>query len=356
MINLYSFLINIFQNVLKVVALGIFIWLGLNSSWIMVSFFIGILLMFIFVYYFCKTKIKEIFKLRKESKERNENEFLKPLFFYSLPLMFSGVFSIVYYWIDSFAIGYLKQVIDVGFYNAVVPIALLITIIPDLFIQLFYPLITKEYAKKNFKLIEELSKQVVKWIFVISLPLFLLIILFPGVVINFLFGPDYLIAEHALQILSAGAFISILTGILTTLLSMVGKSKTIFLNLVLTSILNIVLNFLLIPKYGITGAALATSIVWVALIIILFIEVKLTLSLIPLRRKLIRVALISIIPLAILMIIRSFIKITLLSSFLSGVLIILIYFILIFITGCLDKNDWMIIKSFKNKLSSIKIS
>ena len=35
--------------------------------------------------------------------------------------------------------------------------------------QLFFPMINREHSKKNHKLIEQLSKQVAKWIFIINL-------------------------------------------------------------------------------------------------------------------------------------------------------------------------------------------
>jgi O-antigen/teichoic acid export membrane protein len=311
--------------------------------------------MFIISYRVCLKKIPLL--LKKEKSEKNYKILSKrELFNYSFPLMFSSVFSILYYWIDSFSLGYLTDVAQVGFYNAVVPIAMLISIIPDLFIQLFYPLITQEYSKKNFKFIEEISKQVSKWIFIITLPLFLLIFIFPGVIINILFGSEYLLAEKALRILSFGAFFSILAGLLTTLLAMAGKSKTLFMNLLITSILNLILNFIFINKFGINGAAFATCLVWIILTMTLFIEVKLTLSFIPLRKKMLKIILVSIFPLAILLLLNSIIQINLLSSLLLGILFLLIYLVVIFSTGCFDRKDMLILGDFKDKINSWRIS
>jgi len=349
LVGWYSFILNIFQNIIKLIGLIALVLLGFKSSDIMYSFLIGILVMFLFSYYIFKIKISRFILGSPDGKSKSLIR--TELFKYSLPLMFASVFSIIYYWIDSFAIGYLNNVTDVGFYNSVVPIALLLNFIPDLFIQMFYPLITKEYSNKNFKVIGELSKQVSKWIFILALPLFFIMFLFPGAVINILFGSDYLIAANTLRILSVGGLISILTGFLTTLLSMAGKSKTIFLNLLITSGLNLILNLILIPIYGINGAAIATTLIWILLTIILFIQVKLALNLIPLRRKLIRVFLVSLIPLAVLVFIKSFFEINFIILASLGILFFILYIITIILTGCLDKNDKMIIEAFKQKIS-----
>jgi len=352
MVGWYSFIINILQNVVKLAALALMIFFGFKSQNIMYSFFIGIFIMFLAAYWLCKYKIDWLFQ--ELSKKKFKSGLLKEVMYYSLPLMFSSVFGIIYYWIDSFALGYLKNATAVGFYNAIIPIALLISIVPDLFIQMFYPLITKEYSKKNFKIIKELSKQVSKWSFILALPLFLIILIFPGAVINILFGPNYLIAENALRVLSIGSFISLLSGLLFTLLSMAGKSKTIFLTLIISSAINLTLNLFLIPRYGINGAAIATTIVWIGLTVFLFSKVYSILSFVPLRRKMIRILLVSLIPTGLLIYVKSFFTINLLTLALLGIFFIFLYLLIMFLTNCLDRNDIMIIKSFKHKLLGIK--
>ena len=59
--------------------------------------------------------------------------------------------SSVFYWTDSLVIGFFKTTVEVGIYNAAIPLAALLTLAPELFIQLLFPIITKEYAKKNLK-------------------------------------------------------------------------------------------------------------------------------------------------------------------------------------------------------------
>ena len=351
-IAIYSFLVNIFQNILKLLLLIILIFIGFKSESVIYSYFLGVFIIFIIAYFVSKYKIPEIFGFSNINK-KDKLLIKKEIFSYSWPIMFSGIFISLLYWIDSLVIGYYLGVNSVGIYNAAIPIVALFGFAQELFMQLMFPLINREYSKKNFKLIEEISKQVSKWIFILDLPLFIIVLLFPGAIINILFGQDYLGASNALRILSIGIFISFLIPLLTNLMSMVGKSKILLLNLIIASTINLILNIFLVPKLGIEGAAIATSIVSVIMFLMLFIETKHYASIIPLRRKMLRILLFSCIPLILLLFIRKIIVINLVNLIILGVFFFLIYLFLVFITGCLDKNDLLIFNSIIGKFKFI---
>ena len=362
-IGWYSFILNIFQNAVKLFALGLFIFLGFKSNSIIYSYFVAIVLTLLFTYLFCKYKISEIFGKSKLIK-KDKDKISKELLFYSFPVLFYEIMSNLFYWIDSFFLGFFKGVSEVGIYNVAVPIAALLTFTSYLFMQLFYPLINKEYSKKNFGLINELSKQTGKWIFIINLPLFILMTLFPGVIINLLFGKEYLIAENSLRILGIGVFISSMFHVFPHLLLMKGKSKLFLMDIIIVSIINILLCFILIPKEnilfmnnssGIIGAAIATTISTIFLNLLFLFQVKHYLSIIPIRRKILRILIVSVIPIGILLYLKQFIQINILSLVLLGSFFIILYLFLIFITGCLDKNDFMILKTFKKKITAYNI-
>jgi hypothetical protein len=84
--------------------------------------------------------------------------------------------------------------------------------------------------------------------------------------------------------------------------------------------------------------------------ILFFIQTKYYLSIIPVRRKMLRILLVSIIPTLLLIYIKQFVPVNILTLILQGILFVLVYFILILFTNCLDKNDLMIIKTIKEKI------
>ena len=97
-----------------------------------------------------------------------------------------------------------------------------------------------------------------KTIFWVSAPILLLLILFPSTILS-MFGDEFKLAAMCLIILSIGKMFSAISGSVGTFLQMVGRQK-IFQNILLVAaLINIVLNSLLIPKYGIEGAAVAST-------------------------------------------------------------------------------------------------
>ncbi|MBS3095034.1 flippase [Candidatus Pacearchaeota archaeon] len=349
-ISWYSFIFNILQNVSRIIFLLLFILLGIQTNGIIFSYFLSFFAMFLVSYFVCKYKFSKFFEksnLNKKAKSEINKKFVS----YSWPIMFSSVLGSIFFWLDSFLIGYFLGATEVGIYNAAVPIVLLLGFAPEIFMQLFFPLITKEFSKKNLSTINELSKQVGKWIFLINLPLFFIMLIFPGVIIKILFGESYLLAENSLRILSIGYFISRSLVISNQLILITGKSRLFLVNIILSLGINFLLNILLIPKYGISGAAMSTTIVLVASAIVFVWQAKHYTSIIPLKRKMIRIFFVSIIPLLLLFSIKKIVPINYVSFFLLGFFFILSYLILIFMTGCLDKNDFMILKSLRKRVS-----
>jgi len=234
-IKSYSFIANIFQNVAKVLILIIMIFLGFKIKSVAYSFLFGVFAMLVVSYLVCKHQIPQIF-IKSKIKKQDKEDVKKELFKYSLPLLFSAVATTIFFMIDSLSIGYFKTAAEVGFYNSVTPIALFLGFSPELFMQFFFPLINRFYATKKIDLVRELSKQVVKWIFLINLPISALIILFPGAFINLLFGSGYLVAETALVILTIASLISSIFVVSNTLIIMTGRSIVILIDTIVCSI------------------------------------------------------------------------------------------------------------------------
>lgn len=350
----YSFISNIFQNIIKVLALILFIFIGIKINAVVFSYFLGILSMLLLGYFICKIKYPEIFEkysITKRDKTKTNKEF----FNYSWPIMFFGIINLILYWIDSLSIGFFKGITEVGIYNAAVPIVALLWFVPEIFMQMFFPLINKEVSRKNPLLIKELSKQVGKWIFILNLPIFIIMFLFPGVLINLLFGPEYIGAATSLKILSIGIFITSLSlPISQNILLSLGKSKLILLNLVIVSLFNLTFNWILIPIYGINGAAFSTTLATILLSLMLSLELKYFTSIIPTRKKVISIFVISLIPTTIVLLFKKVIQISISSLILIGFFFLCLYLFLIFITKCFDKKDIMILKGLLGKYLHLK--
>lgn len=357
-----SFIMDFLQGFAKVFSLVILIYLGFNSAHsVIFSFFLGVFIIFLTAFLYCKYKIPQLFG-KHNLKQKLRKKISSSLLSYSWPLMFFSVILSLFSWIDSFTIGYFKTATEVGFYNAAIPIAFFLTFTPQLFLQLLFPMITKEYSRKNFKLIKELAKQIGKWIFLINIPIFLLIIVFPDAAINILFGSEFLVASTALRLLLIGTLFSSVFIVSQNLISMVGKSKLILFNLIIASIVNIVLNIKLVPmqnilwlenSLGINGAAIATVLSIITFNTLLIIQANRYTKIIPIRRKMLRIFLISLLPFVVLLLLKKIVAINYLSIIILVGIFFSLYLILLFAFKALDQNDLMILKTVKHKITSL---
>jgi O-antigen/teichoic acid export membrane protein len=348
-IGLTSFLNNILMTGIKLFLLITLIFLGLQLQSIILSFVLATFIVFIISFFILNHYVLSSFP-NDSIPNSKKSRLLKEVFSYSLPLLFAGITWKLFHWTDSILIGYFSNSLEVGLYNAAVPIAFLLGISSQLFIQLFFPLITKEYSQGRNDVIKQLSKQVNKWIFALNLPLILLIIVFPKAFLNILFGAEFIPAYNALRFFAIGMFFLNLSEVPNRLVSMKGKSKTILVDILLLTIFNIFLNYILIPRWGINGAAIATTISLIFLTILLFIQAYIFTTIFSLRRKTINIFLAGIISLTILITIKYFIESNIISLVILSLFFLISYFLLLLLFKGLDKNDLMILKSFFRKL------
>ncbi|MEK6760768.1 MAG: flippase [Nanoarchaeota archaeon] len=352
-----SFFDGILQSFAKLSFLVILIYLGFKTNAIIFSFFAGVLVLFFATLFYCKIKIPQIFKKSNLSKKL-KIDIAKNLFSYSWPMLFLVIISSLFYWIDSFAIGYFKTATEVGFYNAVVPIAILLNLTPEIFLQLFFPLITRKYSTGDNNFIGEVSKQIGKWIFMINLPILILIIFFSETIISILFGGEYIVASNSLRLLSIAGLFSSVFIISNNLLSMAGKSKILFYDIIIASVLNIILNFFLIPmpsifgidnSLGINGAAISTAISLLILNFLFLFQAWKYTRIVPLKKEMMKILFAAIISTGIMFFLRGLIEINYLSFAMLSINFLAIYLICLFVMKAFDENDLMILRTIVDK-------
>ncbi len=120
------------------------------------------------------------------------------------------------------------------------------------------PTLARLYAEGKRAQLEASVAKSTRLITLASLPLALGFILLGGPFL-LLFGPEFVGAQGALVILSVGQLINAATGTVGMLLNMTGHERDTALAVGAAALLNILLNALLIPAYGIEGAAVATA-------------------------------------------------------------------------------------------------
>ena len=285
------------------------------------------------------------------SNKTQEKENKKELLNYSMPLLLKNFMWFIISWIDILMIGYFKTTSDVGIYNVALPTSSLIIMPAYSIMYLFLPVISQLYGENNMAEIKNVYKKVSKYLLLINIPIFLIIFILSEDIVSLFFGKEYLNAFLPLVILSIGYLSFSLSDISMNMLSVMKKTKTISAVIFLFALVNAVLNYILIPKYGIIGAATATSSSFVVGTILMISICYYHSKLHPFMFNYLKIILSALLTLAAVYFIK---KISSYSSLLNIIvftlLILAVYLLLILITKALDKEDIELVKDLKNKL------
>jgi len=182
----------------------------------------------------------------------------KELLLFSLPLLGMTILVLVITWTDTLMLGGLKSSADVGLYNTAHPLAHFISAPLTAMGLIYLPVASGLYAQGSMPEMRRNFSILTKWLCAATLPLFLILFLFPDTVLGFLFGASYASAAIALRILSIGFIINNFMGPNGFTLIAMGEARFAMWATLATAVLNIGLNIALIPPFGIEGAAIAS--------------------------------------------------------------------------------------------------
>jgi O-antigen/teichoic acid export membrane protein len=164
------------------------------------------------------------------------------------------------------------------------------------------------------------------------------------------FGEEYIIGASTLFILGLAQLINTAVGANGYIMNMCGYEKVLLINDIFMAVINIILNYIMIPKYGIMGAAIATAISIASFNLFKLFQVKYYLDIIPFNRKYFHI----IINISIISLCTYFIKgvfNNIIIVFFNTALSMLISFIISYLFK--DELDEFLFNKFKKKLFSI---
>ncbi len=196
-------------------------------------------------------------KLNGSFKLRLNPSAWKEIFKQSLPMGFSLVVTQIYYNLDTIMLGFMKGEKEVGWYNAAYKIVLMFIGFAGLFGNSLFPALSRLYKESRGKLqnMIDLSSRVTLFF---GIPFALGICLLSKEVMQTVYGGSYLKGNIALQILIWSVF-TIYTNVPFAFLLLAAERQKDYMYAVgLGALVNLVLNFVLIPAYGLLGASIAT--------------------------------------------------------------------------------------------------
>ncbi len=269
----------------------------------------------------------------------------KKLLKLAFPIGLSYFIVQLFFHFDIIMLGLLKTDDAVGIYQASSKIIQLVLQWFNLFFIVIFPVLSRLYLESKEK-IKILIGIIIKYFIIISFPLITMGTIMAKDILNLLFGSEYIEGIMVFQILLWTLACFLVNYSLINLLLACGREKKLLMGMSLGTLTNIVLNLFLIPLYGILGAAIATVIGSLVILIYMYYQ----------SRKIIRIPFIKNIPLPFVAALITIVIIHLLK--ITNIFLLLLigvggYFSLLFLLRGITWNE---IKNIKNRILGNKLT
>lgn len=191
-------------------------------------------------------------------------------------LMFALIasFHVIYNQVSTLILGLFESPDQVGIYRVAVQVAMLASFGLQAVNIVVAPRFADLHAQGKIIRLQHLVTSTARIILVFNLVLTAIFILIGRPFFILVFGPDFAASYFPLVILLVGQMVNSATGSVGLLLNMTGHERETARGMAVAAAINVTVNLLLIPMWGIQGAAIATSISMVAWNILLWWAVR----------------------------------------------------------------------------------
>ncbi len=205
-----------------------------------------------------KTSLSYLFS-RKFVRAKFEFDFglYKFLVKESLPLALTSIIWIIHSRTDMVMLSIMRGDAQVGIYSAAYRLSEPLMLIPYALVISLFPIMSVSFKSSKEKLLK-IYQLSVKYILIIMLPITIGTILIADKIILLIYGVEFAGSITALQIIIWALVFTSINIVLFNLLVSINQQKLSTVTLTLGALLNVALNFVLIPMLSYNGAAIAT--------------------------------------------------------------------------------------------------
>ena len=196
-------------------------------------------------------------KCKFDSSEEIEDLPLKKMLKISLPLMFAQSVQFIMAWTDKLMLGNMLGPESVAIYGVAFRFSMGVSVTLMAINSIASPKLAEKFANNDISGMGKVAMQSAKLIFWTTIPLASILLIFPKFFMG-IYGFEFLIGVEVLRWLIIGRVVNALSGSVGNLMQMTGQQNNYLKILIVGAIINVTLNFILIPIYGIKGAAFAS--------------------------------------------------------------------------------------------------
>jgi O-antigen/teichoic acid export membrane protein len=245
-------------------------------------------------------------------------------------------------------LGILGTAKDVGIYNAAATLSVQATLFLVSFNAIFSPIIADLFHRRRVEELEVLFKTTTKWIFTLTLPVVMVFVVFCRPIMS-MFGPGFTAGALVLISLAIAELVNAGVGSVGFMLTMTGRHKLELMNGLVLGGLNVFLNFILIPKYGVLGSGIATGLSIALVNLARLIEVYWIYKIHPYKISYWKPLVSGSVAAAVWIAIRAALDLTG-WLWVGGVVLFVFVYVLVFTALRLDDDDRLILRALKERV------
>lgn len=161
---------------------------------------------------------------------------------------------------DTTILGLIKGDYEVGLYSTSVKIYNVVSTLMSSISWVVIPKLSSSFEKKEFDEVSNILKYAIGFTATIGIPIVIGMCILSSNIIELIAGNEYIGATISLQILSIALLFSLAWGVVMNMILLPDKKdKECLKACSISAILNVLLNLIFIPKYGLNAAAMTTT-------------------------------------------------------------------------------------------------
>jgi O-antigen/teichoic acid export membrane protein len=177
-----------------------------------------------------------------------------------LPLAFISGMVLITQNTDILMMGLFSTLEDTGIYRAVISVSGLVAFGLYAVTIVVMPYFARFHAQRNKELMQKVVTQSARVILFLAIIMVIIIVILGEEMLGIFFGDEYLLGYLPLVILAVGQLVNAFMGSVAGLLNMTGHEKETAKGVAIAAGVNVLLNLILIPYFGMSGAASATAV------------------------------------------------------------------------------------------------
>ncbi|MEK6808962.1 MAG: flippase, partial [Nanoarchaeota archaeon] len=242
---------------------------------LLLGFGIIVLVIIYFLSYFVIFLITLILTIRKLSKVKLsfDTNAMRSILKESFPFWQATIFYTIYFKINTVMLSLFKGYQEVGWFNASYSLLESLIFIPVSVARAIFPLMSKLYTTNKDSLVL-LFQKAFYYLYVIGIAIAIGVTILSDKIIYLIYGTEFSKSITSLQILIWAVLLIFLSTITMNFLNAINKQRTFSRIAIVATVINLIANLLLIPRFGYIGSALATLLTELLILVLTIYFIK----------------------------------------------------------------------------------